>query len=137
MNTKMISPQWAEVQPGLIIVASEDRAWLHRPQAGEIGDPFSDPMTGSSTVGATCMLLDGAMTAGRKAAPAGSAGMPLTPLRWAWRLAWQYDTAHATPSVLAEAKSRFAARPEIADFCTLKIEEETGHDELALMDLRA
>ena len=76
MNTTMTSPQWAEVLPGLIIVATADRAWLHRPQAGEIGDPFSRPMIGSSTIAATCMLLDGAMTAGRKAAPSGPAGVP-------------------------------------------------------------
>jgi hypothetical protein len=129
--------QWAPLTPQLIVVATDQRAWLHRPLA--IGDPFDEPMTTSrASVASTQKLLDGALAAARQSLPVPS-GRPLTALRWAWRLAFQYHTSHATPRLLAEAAQRFGAmgRPGMAESCERKRDEESGHDTLALRDLRA
>jgi hypothetical protein len=137
MNDRRAALQWGALAPGVVVVATGDRAWLHRPLA--IGDPFAEPMAGPATAESTRHPLDGAWAVARRALSPAPAGAALTPVRWAWRLAWQYHTSHATPILLTEAKERFRAlgRDELVECCARQVDEETGHDELALRDLRA
>jgi hypothetical protein len=63
----------------------------------------------------------------------------LTLSRVILNLIGNYHTTHATPPTLRLAADRFRelGHLELADFLEEKIQEETGHDLLALKDLRA
>lgn len=137
-----ITIEWAEVAPGTIVVADEDRAWLHARSIGGGSEPFSMPMQGPGSLATTRNLLDGAVGAGQRSVVLGAPGEPpppLTELRWAFRLAGYYHTTHATPSLMEQAQARFAAAGDdsLAHWAETKAREERGHDELALRDLRA
>ncbi|MBM3464316.1 MAG: iron-containing redox enzyme family protein [Armatimonadetes bacterium] len=127
--------QWAELTPGQVVVATDERAWIHAPAPG---DPFLEPMRGMASLASTRNLLDGALEAGARAV-ARPEEPPLTPLRWAWRLVWQFHTTHPTAGLMREAAERFHSlgRAEMGECCARKAEEERGHDTLALRDLRA
>jgi pyrroloquinoline quinone (PQQ) biosynthesis protein C len=97
-------------------------------------------MTSPGTPDSTARLLDGALVAGEQVAM--SAGRPsaeMTRLRHAWNLVASYHTTHATPRIMSRARERFEGlgRSDLAAFAYGKVVEETGHDELALADLRA
>lgn len=133
--------EWAEVSPGLLVIASAERAWVHR--RSEMlggGDVFRRPMDDSGPADAEALrrLLDGAIFAAEDTA-AGERPPALTPLRWVYRLAGYYHTTHATPGLMSEAADRFAAmgRAELARWAATKAREEAGHDTLALRDIRA
>jgi pyrroloquinoline quinone (PQQ) biosynthesis protein C len=135
--------EWATVAPGVIIVATADRAVLHRPDLPGQG-AFSTPMRGPGSPATTKNLLDGAVGAGQRAAAQRLEERRLTPppltlTRWVYRLAGYYRTTHATPRLMAEASARFAAagREELARWAAGKAKDERGHDELALRDIRA
>jgi pyrroloquinoline quinone (PQQ) biosynthesis protein C len=143
-----IAMEWAEVAPGCIVVATAERVWLHTPVFSGQPDLFALPMEGPGGVETTRRLLDGAIGAAgrRKPAqapapppPAPQAAPPLTPARWAWRLAGYYQTTHATPRLMAAAAERFAAagRAALAAWAREKVRDEAGHDRLALRDLDA
>lgn len=130
--------EWAQVAPGVAVVTTATGAHHHR--LAPSGDLYEKPMTGSGTPASTARLLDGALVAGERAATA--AGRPvaqMTPLRYAFRLAGSYHSTHATPRIMTRAKERFEelGRADLAGFAHEKVVEETGHDELALADLRA
>lgn len=63
---------------------------------------------------------------------------PLTPVRWAYRLAGLYHLTHDTPRLLELAALRFAAagRDILAAWARERAREESRHDLLALRDLR-
>lgn len=141
-----IAMEWAEVAPGSIVVATAERIWLHTPVFNGQPDPFALPMEGPGSEATTRQLLDGAIgAAGRRKpaqalqAQAAQATPPLTPARWAWRLAGYYQTTHATPRLMAAAAERFAAagRDALAAWAREKVRDEAGHDRLALRDLDA
>lgn len=140
-----IAMEWAEVEPGCIVVATSDRAWLHARVFNGQPDPFALPMEGPGSVETTRQLLDGAIgAAGRRRSSQAPGSVPqpapqLTPARWAWRLAGYYQTTHATPRLMAAAAERFAAagREALAAWARDKVQDEAGHDRLALRDLDA
>ena len=141
-----IAMEWAEVAPGCIVVATADRIWLHTPVFNGQPDPFALPMEGPGSVETTRQLLDGAIGAAGRRKPdqasqqAQAQGTPpLTPARWAWRLAGYYQTTHATPRLMAAAAERFTAggREALAAWAHDKVRDEAGHDRLALRDLDA
>jgi len=137
--TSSVTVEWACLTPGLVVAATPERAWLHRPDACDPDDPFARPMEGPGSLPTTRRLLEGALGAAQQSVPATGARPRMTPARWAWRLASYYQTTHATPTLMAEAQRRFAAagRRELAEYAALKVEDEGGHDDLALRDLRA
>lgn len=136
--------EWAEVAPGEVIIADAERARLHRPDPFA-PDVFGEPMTGPGDPRSTGNLLEGAIAAGIRAAEraAAEAGAgpppPLTLERWAWRICGQYHLTTSTPGLLAEAEEKFraAGRPALAEWAADRRREESGHDKLALRDLRA
>lgn len=130
--------EWAAVAPGRIVVATAQQAWVHQPVFPGYLDMFDAPMQGAGSALTTRRLLDGAIAAAAQQAPARDRP-PLTPARWAWRLAISYHTTHATPRLMAIAAERFAAagRDALAAWARQKATEESGHDQLALRDLEA
>jgi hypothetical protein len=131
--------EWARVAPGRVIVATGDGAWEHRVHGAGLPDMFDAPMRGRGTPDSTRWLLDGAIGAAAAGRAASRAPLPLTPLRWLWRLAGYYLTTEATSRLMPEAARRFAAagHRDLADWAVLRAREETGHDTLAVRDIRA
>ena len=130
--------QWVHLGAGAILVASDAGAWIHRPELGALGltGPMPDSMP--ATTETTCHLLDGAIAAAERAALRGQAPA-MTARRWAYDLASQWYCAHHSVALLPELIDRYDAsgRPDLADFARRKLEEEQGHDQFPLDDLRA
>jgi hypothetical protein len=63
----------------------------------------------------------------------------MTARRWAWQLAGQWYCAHHSIALIGEVAERYAAagRLDLEEFARRKLEEEQGHDRLALDDLQA
>jgi hypothetical protein len=133
-----VALEWARISTGMAIIATPDRAFAHTLLPGS-GDPFAASMEGPGTAATTRRLLDGAIGAASRVAPAAPEPPPLTPERWAWRLAGYYCTTHPTPSRMAAVAGRFAGqgRAALAAWAATKAREEAGHDLLALRDLDA
>jgi len=131
--------EWAELTPRTVIVADEDRAWLHTRGLGSGSEPFSMPMQGPGSLATTRNLLDGAVGAGQRSVAQAEPPPPLSAIRWVYRLAGYYHTTHVTPGLMEQAAARFAAagQESLARWAETKTREERGHDELALRDLRA
>jgi pyrroloquinoline quinone (PQQ) biosynthesis protein C len=139
-NKAMI--EWVRVEPNTVVVATSERTWLHCPNSFEAmsgDDPFALTMLGAGSLETTRRLLDGVIAAAQSSLPRVTQRPPLTAARWAWRLAGYYHTTHATPPLMAEAAKRFAeaGRVELAEYAFSKVEDEGGHDRLALKDLSA
>jgi hypothetical protein len=132
-----MSVQWMHLGPEETLIASNRGAWIQRAALGR--RPFAGDMSDSipATIESTRHLLDGAIAAAEEAIPRVQ-GARMTPRRWAWSLVNQWYGAHYTLSLFPEAIDRFTAldRPELAEFAVQKYEEERGHDELPLDDLR-
>lgn len=131
--------EWAQITPDTVVVGDSRHAWLHRLALPADEDPFATPMQHAGSPDSTRHLLEGALAAGQRLASRTAPAMPLTPLGWAWRLAGYYHTTHSTPTLMAEAAERFAAagRQALAEYAQLKVQDEAGHDALALRDLAA
>lgn len=137
--------EWVRIKPNTVVVATAERAWIHCPNSFDgldltsEGDPFTLTMQGAGSLETTRNLLDGVIAAAQNSLPRVAQRPPLTPARWAWRLAGYFHTTHATPPLMAEAAARFAeaGRTELAEYAQSKVEDEGGHDQLALKDLRA
>lgn len=131
--------EWARLGPERVVVASEDRAWLHTCRTADVFDPFSQPMTGPGTPATTARLLDGALGAGRAVAAAEWTALPpaLTAKRWIWRLVGYYHLTTHTPGLMRRAADAFAlaGRPVLSDWAREKADDEDHHDRLALKDL--
>ena len=142
-SEKLIEIEWAQLTAETVVIATSERAWLRRLDAFDSDDPFAQPMRCVGSLATTRNLLDGAISAAqqiaREAVSPKGARPQLTEARWVWRLAGYYHTTHATPRLMAEAAERFAAaeRHALARYALEKVRDESGHDELALADLRA
>ncbi len=137
----MTTLEWARVTDDEVIVADARRAWLHRPDP-LAADVFAEPMRGAGSLATTEQLLEGAIGAGLRAARRAAGELtppPLTRERWVWRLCGLYHMTTRTPALLAEAEAKFRAaeRPLLAEWAAERRREETGHDRLALRDLKA
>lgn len=133
----LTNAEWAQIAPGKVIVATEDRSWLYRSRSA--GDRFLQPMEGAGSIATTRKLLDGALAAARYAVDSNIRPPALTPLRWVWRLAGAYRLTCLVPRLLEEAAQNFAStdRYMLAQWAIEKSNEETGHDLLALRDILA
>jgi hypothetical protein len=89
----------------------------------------------------TQKLLDGAILAAwNDSPPIEEQPLPaLTAARWVWRLAGSYHTTHSTPALLRRVAERFVSTGQwnLAQWASEKAVEEQGHDQLALLDIRA
>ena len=102
-------------------------------------DPFATPMTGVGSAGSTVGLLDGAINLGFTRIEKRLARPDPTVAGYIVALVGAYHTSVDTPRNLRRAASRFneLGRPEVAAYLEERAREETGHDRLALKDLRA
>jgi hypothetical protein len=132
--------EWASLASDLVVVASGEGRWfLHRPSTMVAADPFSVPMAEDGTRATTTGLLEGAVWAGISA-PAGTSSPPVQLTREALihSLVSSYHTTRRTPATFRIAARRAAAlgRVDVAQFLERKARDESGHDRLALQDLR-
>jgi hypothetical protein len=133
--------EWVNITGDISIIARESgEVWFHTPSSTkEDLDPFAMPMTGAGAVGSTIGLLDGAINLGFAAIEKRLARPDPTLVAYAVALIGAYHTSVHTPRNLQRAASRFneLGRPEVAAYLEERAREETGHDRLALKDLRA
>ena len=96
-------------------------------------------MTGVGAMGSTVGLLDGAINLGFAAIEKRLARPEPTLVGYIVALVGAYHTSVDTPRNLRRAASRFneLGRPEVAAYLEERARQETGHDRLALKDLRA
>jgi len=133
--------EWVKVTDDVSIVARDSgEVWFHTPNgAGDGLDPFTTPMMGVGATGSTIRLLDGAINLGFAKIEKRSACPEPTLAAYALALIGAYHTSVDTPRNLRRAAKRFEelGRPEVAAYLEVRAREETGHDRLALKDLRA
>jgi hypothetical protein len=131
--------EWACIAPGKVVVATAERTWLHRLKSTDDSDNFARPMSGEGNPLTTRNLLDGAIAAATLSIPSNSGSPALTQSRWLWRMAAAYQIAHVTPPLMEEASQRFAlsGQQKLADWAAEKAREESGHDQLAWLDIQS
>ena len=129
--------EWAQIAPGKVVVATRNRAWLYQPRSAE--DPFARPMQGTGSFATTQKLLDTAIAAAKCAIASQVRPPALTSTRWVWRLASAYHLTSPVPELLRNAARGFAANGhfELEQWALEKAHEETGHDRLALQDIKS
>src|SRR5262249_47515474 len=123
-----------------IVARDSGEVWFHTINGDKDGPgPFATPMTGPGATGSTIRLLDGAINLGFAGIEKRLARPELTLAGYAMALIGAYHTSVDTPRNLRRAAKRFEelGRPEVAAYLEVRAREETGHDRLALKDLRA
>lgn len=136
-NSELTNTEWACIAPGKVIVATDERAWIYQPRSPE--DRFAQPMTSKGSIATTRKLLDTAIAAAKYTVKSDRRPPALTLIRWVWRLASAYHLTHLVPQLMAEAARGFAAnnRGDLQNWALEKAAEETGHDLLALKDIKS
>ena len=133
--------EWVNVTGGISIIARESgEVWFHTPSGTKDDvDPFATPMTGAGAAGSTIGLLDGAINLGFAVIEKRLARPEPTLAGYIVALVGAYHTSVHTPRNLRDAAGRFKklGRPEVAAYLEERAREETGHDRLALKDMRA
>ena len=133
--------EWVNVTGDVSIIARESgEVWFHNASGtNEEVDPFATPMTGAGAAGSTVGLLDGAINLGFARIETHLARREPTLAAYVVALVGAYHTSVHTPRNLRRAASRFEelGRPAVAAYLEDRAREETGHDRLALKDLRA
>src|SRR5215813_14985286 len=133
--------EWVNITDDISIIARESgEVWFHtRKGTKEGADPFATPMTGGGAAGSTVSLLDGAINLGFTSIEKRLAHPEPTLAGYIVALVGAYHTSVDTPRNLRRAANRFTelGRPEVAAYLEERAREETGHDRLALKDLRA
>jgi hypothetical protein len=133
--------EWVNVTDDISIIARESgEVWFRsRNDTKEGIDPFATAMTGVGATGSTIRLLDGAINLGFAGIEKRLARPELTLAGYVVALVGAYHTSVDTPRNLRRAAKRFEdlGRPEVAAYLEVRAREETGHDRLALKDLRA
>ncbi|HET7805271.1 MAG TPA: hypothetical protein VFL53_13590 [Pseudolabrys sp.] len=136
-----LATEWVNVTDDISIIARESgEVWFHSlSDTEERLDPFATPMTGAGAAGSTVGLLDGAINLGFAGIEKRLARPDPTIVGYIVALVGAYHTSVDTPRNLRRAASRFneLGRPEVAAYLEERAREETGHDRLALKDLRA
>jgi hypothetical protein len=133
--------EWVNVKGDVSIIARESgEVWFYSPSGPqEDASPFATPMTGAGALGSTVGLLDGAINLGFAGIEKNLATPAPTIAGYAIALIGAYHTSVDTPRNLLRAARRFEelGRPEVTAYLEERAREETGHDRLALKDLRA
>ena len=136
-SSTLTNVEWAQINPGTVIVATAYRSVLC--QSSSIEDRFTQPMNFPGSVATSKKLLDGAIAAAKYAVNSNVRPPALTATRWVWRLAGLYHQTHPIPQLMEEAARRFeqAGHSFLAQWAIEKAEEEAGHDLLALRDIQS
>ncbi len=136
-DSALTNAEWAQIAPDKVVVATVDRAWLYQPRSAE--DRFAQPMEGAGSFATTRKLLDTAIAAAKCAIKSDVRPPELTATRWIWRLAGAYHLTSPVPRIMKDAAMGFAAnsRSDLKQWALEKVEEETGHDRLALLDIQS
>jgi hypothetical protein len=133
--------EWVNVTGDISIIARDSgEVWFHTLNGTKQHiDPFATPMTGVGAAGSTVGLLDGAINLGFARVEKRLARPEPTLVGYIVALVGAYHTSVDTPRNLQRAAGRFneLGRPEVAAYLEERAREETGHDRLALKDLRA
>lgn len=133
--------EWVDVNGNVSIVARESgEVWFYTPDGrGKGAGPFTAKMTGPSSLGSAVGLLDGAISLGFARIEKNLATPVPSIASYAVALIGAYHTSVDTPRNLLRAARRFEelGRPEVTAYLEDRAREETGHDRLALKDLRA
>ncbi len=133
--------EWVNITGDISIVARESgEIWFHSPSGTkEDVNPFATPMTSVGATGSTVRLLDGAINLGFAGIEKRIAHPEPTVAGYIVALVGAYHTSVDTPRNLQRAANRFneLGRPEVSAYLKERAREETGHDRLALKDLRA
>lgn len=129
--------EWAQIALGKVVVANSERAWLYQPQSPD--DRFAHPMDCVGSFATTKKLLDTAIAAAKVAVQSDSRPPALTATRWVWRLASAYHLTSPAPQLFKDAAIGFAGNScsSLKSWALEKVEEETGHDRLALLDIKS
>jgi len=130
--------EWVNVTDDVSIVARESgEVWFHN-RSGQV-DPFATPMEGAGSRGSTIGLLDGAINLAFSKIESRLAQPEPNVAAYIVALVGAYHTSVDTPRNLRRAANRFEklGRPEVAAYLEVRAREESGHDRLALKDLRA
>src|SRR4051794_12058591 len=139
--------EWVRVAGETAIIARESgEVWFHALDGREDeAAVYTERMTGAGTPVSTTGLLDGAIslayeqTDARSSAQQSPNQQSPNLLRYVYALAGAYHTAKDTPRNLLRAAERFKeiGRPEVTAYLEMRALEESGHERLALKDLRA
>ncbi len=137
--TSLTGIEWACIARDKVVVATANRAWLHRLDPARIDDRFARPMVGAGSVATTRKLLDGAIASAKSAVSLSVRPPTLTRTQWVWRLAGAYHLTHSYPPLIEEAAQRFEkmGRKNLSQWAAQKAREERGHDRLALLDIQS
>jgi hypothetical protein len=130
--------EWVAVSDDIAIVARETGEFWVVELNDKQTNPFAQPMTGEGARGSTAGLLNTAVALGLTAGGDLKPRAPSLP-RYALDLVFSYHNARRAPGHFRNAAKRFEelGRPNIASYFETHAREETGHDRLALKDLRA
>jgi hypothetical protein len=140
--------EWVRIASDTAIIARESGEVSFHALDGREAEPavLAEPMTGVGTLVSTTGLLDGAISLAfeqtdRRFAKMDSESVGQSPnlLRYIYALAGAYHTTKDTRRNLLWAAEHFRkiGRPEVTVYLEMRAREETGHDRLALKDLRA
>ena len=145
----MVHPvtEWVRIAGETAIIAQETGEVCFRPLDGRDAEAaaFAERMTGAGTLISTTGLLDGAISLAFEQTDSRFEQTQSGPvegpnlLRYIYALAGAYHTAKDTPRNLLHAAEHFKdiGRPEVTAYLVMRAKEETGHERLALKDLRA
>jgi hypothetical protein len=133
--------EWVNVTGDISVIAQQSGEVCFHTLSGTkpLPGPFAAPMTGPGAVESTVGLLDGAINLGFSKIEKCQAHPDPTLVGYVVALIGAYHTSVHTPRNLKRAAKRFKSlgRPEVANYLEERAREETGHDRLALKDLRA
>ena len=136
--------EWARISPNKVIVATSEKAWLledtdQSAPENSTTQYFTQSMEGAGSIETTRQLLDGAIAAAKYTVNSDIRPPALTATRWVWRLAGAYHLCNAYPPLIREAAQGFNSKncKVLAQWAMQKAKEETGHDLLALRDIKA
>jgi hypothetical protein len=128
--------EWVAITREIAIISCETGEYwfLDLNEQGQ-SVPFSQPMTGKGTRASTAGLLNGAVALAFADLKQSTASLP----RYIFDLVGSFHIARRTPGHLTRAAKRLRElnRSDIASYLETHAQEETGHDRLALKDLRA
>ena len=65
VDPDLANAEWAQIAPGKVVVATNNRAWIYQPRSED--DRFARSMTGSGSFATTGKLLDTAIAAAKQA----------------------------------------------------------------------
>jgi hypothetical protein len=132
--------EWVRVSENITIISRETgEFWFLDPGQHADKVPFGRPMTGNGTRGSTAGLLNGAVERGFIGHRNDLGENTPSLARYVLDLIGSYHNARRAPGHFSRAAKRLKElnRPETASYLETHAREETGHDRLALKDLRA